>query len=390
MSASALLPGATLGVVGGGQLGRMFALAAARLGYRVHVLAPEADPPAAQVAAAHTRAAYDDGRAVERFAAAVGAVTYEFENIPPQTLRAIAACRPVRPSPEILEIARHRRKEKTFLRDRGIPVTPFLPAAKPADLPAAARALGGVAVLKTSEWGYDGKGQTVFRADDDPEAAWAALGRPDECIVERRIELAGEFSVIVARDAAGGVVFYGPFHNEHRNHILDVTVWEAEPKEAAARPAREIGGAVADAFGLVGLICVECFVAANGEIMVNEIAPRPHNSGHLTIEACSIGQFEQQARVTAGLAAVPPVPRAPAAAMANLLGDLWAGGEPDWSAVLNDPAIALHLYGKREARPGRKMGHLTALADTRAAARARVVAARQGLMRGGARAAAVS
>ncbi len=382
MIAPALLPGATLGVVGGGQLGRMFAMAAARIGYRVHVLAPEEDAPAAQVAAVHTRAAYDDGGAVARFAASVGAVTYEFENIPPATLRAIASRTPVHPGPSLLEITRHRIQEKTFLRDHGIPVTPFLPVSNPSDLPTAARALGGTAVLKTSEWGYDGKGQAVFCHRDDPAAAWAALGGPAECILERRIALAGEFSVIVARDAAGRTVFYGPFQNEHQNHILDVTTWEAEPRGPAARQAREIGQAVADAFGLVGLICVECFVATDGEVMVNEIAPRPHNSGHLTIEACSISQFEQQARVTAGLGAVAPIPRAPAAAMANLLGDLWAGGEPDWAAVLDHPAIAVHLYGKRDARPGRKMGHLTALADSPAAALELVRTARRRLARG--------
>lgn len=381
MNARPLLPGATLGVVGGGQLGRMFAIAAARLGYRVHVLAPEADPPAAQVAAAHTRAAYDDAEAVARFVESVEAVTYEFENIPPETMRQIAERRPVHPAPEVLAITRHRLQEKSFLRDHGIPVTPFMPARSPADLPAAARALGGTVVLKTAEWGYDGKGQTVFREGDDPEAAWKALGRPAECIVERRIELAGEFSVIVARDANGSAVFYGPFHNEHRNHILDVTVWEASPQGPLVKRAREIGAAVAEAFQLVGLLCVECFVDRNSDVMVNEIAPRPHNSGHLTIEACSISQFEQQARLTAGHSAVAPAPRAPAAAMANLLGDLWSGGEPDWSAVLNDARISLHLYGKREARPGRKMGHLTALASAAKEARELVVAARDKLPR---------
>jgi 5-(carboxyamino)imidazole ribonucleotide synthase len=377
MSTAPLAPGATLGVFGGGQLGRMFAQAAARLGYRVHVFAPESDPPAAQSAAHHTRAAYDDLDAVRAFARGVDAVTYEFENVPETTMAAVAESVPVRPDPAVLATARHRIKEKSFLRDHGIPVTPFLKVTAPVDLPGAACDLGGPVVLKTTELGYDGKGQMTYSPDDEPGAAWRALGDPAELIVEQRIDLAGECSVLVARDTGGGTVYYGPFHNVHRRHILDVTTWSADDDSPVAQAARRIGQQTAEALELTGLLCIECFIARDGAVLVNELAPRPHNSGHLTIEACSISQFEQQARLTAGQRAVAPAPRAPAAAMANLLGDGWERGEPDWESVLNDPAVTLHLYGKTEPRVGRKMGHLTALADTPEAARERVVAARR-------------
>ncbi len=371
-----LPPNSRLGVFGGGQLGRMFAQAAARLGYRVTVFAPDEQPPAAQVAAAQVRADYDDLDAVRRFAAEVDAITYEFENVPASAVQAVADRVPVRPGPDLLAITRNRVREKSFLQDKGIAVTPFRRVDTVDELAAAATAFGGNAVVKTTELGYDGKGQCVLDAHTDARTVWSALGAPDELIVEQRIELAGECSVLVARDTAGTSVVYGPFYNTHTRHILDITTWQADDPGPWAQAARAIGTQVADAFQLEGLLCVECFVDARGKVMVNEIAPRPHNSGHLTIEACSISQFEQQARLTAGGAAVEPVPRAPAAAMANLLGDGWANGEPDWPAVWQDPAVTLHLYGKTAARPGRKMGHLTALAHTMAEAQARVENAR--------------
>lgn len=374
-----LPPNATLGVFGGGQLGRMFAQAAARLGYRVAVFAPDDQPPAALVAARHVQAEYADLTAVERFASEVDAVTYEFENVPAATVEAAAARVPVRPSPAILAITRNRVCEKSFLQDHAIPVTPFARVTTSDELAAAVERLGGEAIVKTTELGYDGKGQCAVGAQDDPRAAWQALGRPAELIVEQRISLADECSLLIARDATGQTVVYGPFRNTHANHILDVTTWEAEDTQPWGPAAHAIGQQVADALQLEGLCCVECFVATNGQVMVNEIAPRPHNSGHLTIEACSISQFEQQARLTAGGPAIAPVARAPAAAMANLLGDGWSGGEPDWQRVWQDGAVTLHLYGKSEARPGRKMGHLTALAPTADKARQRVLAARKAL-----------
>ncbi len=380
----ALSPGATLGLFGGGQLGRMFAVAAARLGYAVHVFAPETRPPAAQVAAYHTDAAYTDLDAVRRFAGTVDAVTYEFENVPAETVGAVESLVPVRPGPRILAITRNRITEKSFLRDHGIAVTPFEKAESLEALREQQRAAHAPQVVKTTELGYDGKGQLLLGPADDPAAAWRTLGNPGEVIVEQCIDLAGECSILVARDLDGQTVSYGPFYNTHRQHILDVTIWTADDPSPVAGHARALGQAVADALDLVGLLCVECFIARDGTVMVNEIAPRPHNSGHLTLEACSISQFEQQARLVAGHAAVAPVPRAPAGAMVNLLGDLWAAGEPAWETALADSRITLHLYGKTEARPGRKMGHLTALADTAEDARALVVEARQHLAaRGG-------
>ncbi len=371
--------GSVLGVFGGGQLGRMFAQAAGQLGYPVHVYDPDPRAPAAAVSAQHTRAPYEDLESVRHFASAVEAVTYEFENIPPKSLDAISNAVPVRPDPHILFVTRNRLREKGFLKERGIPVTPFAPAHTPDEARAVMTASRGGVILKTTEWGYDGKGQVSVpnapNADALP-AAWDTLGRPQEVIVEQRIDLAAECSVLIARDAAGRHVLYGPFHNTHRNHILDTVTWTADEDTPLARRAREMGSTVADAFDLVGLLCVELFVARDGAVMVNEIAPRPHNSGHLTIEACSVSQFAQQALLTADHAAQPWSPIAPAAAMANLLGDLWADAEPDWS-VLNDlPDVTLHLYGKAEARPGRKMGHLTALANTADEARERVLRAR--------------
>ncbi len=387
--------GSVLGVFGGGQLGLMFVEAAQALGYRVHVFAPEQDPPAARMAAHHTCAPYEDEQAVHKFAEAVDAVTYEFENIPPETLRMVAEHLPVRPHPDILAVTRNRLREKGFLKERGIPVTPFAAARS---LDEAHSLLEGEAsafaqalrrdepaeprtgfILKTTELGYDGKGQVSVPNAGALPAAWDALGHPAEVIVEQRIVLASECSVLIARDAAGQNVLYGPFHNEHRHHILDITTWTADEDAEGARRAREIGLAVAEALDLIGLICVELFVAREGAVMVNEIAPRPHNSGHLTIEACSVSQFAQQALLAAGHGARQWTAKAPAAAMANLLGDLWVNGEPDWSTLDNLPDVTLHLYGKKEARPGRKMGHLTALAETADAARERMLTARRRL-----------
>lgn len=382
MTCDPLTPGSALAVVGGGQLGRMFAMAAARLGYRVVVLAPEEDPPAAQVAAEHVRADYLDENALLRIADKAQAVTYEFENIPPKALEFLAERTRVCPAPWILAATRQRISEKEFLQKHGIPVTPFRRARSPEDVELTMQKDFDDIIVKTAEWGYDGKGQMAMRAGESAQAVWAELGHPAECIVEKRVDLAEEFSVLVARDVRGHTVFYGPFHNTHCNHILDLTWWRAEETGPIASAAREIAAAVADAFDLVGLICIECFVASDGAIMVNEIAPRPHNSGHLTIEAMTVSQFEQQVRLTAGGTAVEPVARAPAAAMANLLGDLWlrAGGQPKWEKVLNDPRVTLHLYGKHEARPGRKMGHLTALAATSEEARETVLRARESLV----------
>lgn len=381
MSRPPLMPGSILGVLGGGQLGRMFAMAAARLGYRVHVFDPDPDAPAAQVAAAHTVAAYADLAAIDSFGRKVDAVTYEFENVPAASAVALHKLRPVCPSPDILATTRNRLSEKHYLQQHHVPVTPFAAADSPNALRAQAQALGGRVIVKTTELGYDGKGQATFSVSDDASALWSALGDPAEVIVEQRINLKSECSVLVARDQYGNTVVYGPFDNTHANHILDVTTWTASPAPETTRAAQDIGVKVADAFLLEGLLCVECFIDQQNNMMVNEIAPRPHNSGHLTIEAHSISQFEQQVRLTAGQQAIKPVPRAPAAAMVNLLGDLWTNGEPHWQAVWAEPGVALHLYGKKTARPGRKMGHLTALAETPEKAATKLLTVRSALLR---------
>ena len=375
-----LPPGSTIGLLGGGQLGRMFAKAAARLGFHVHVFAPDEESPAAEVSMLHTRASYEDLDAVARFARSVDAITYEFENVLGPTVETADRFAPVRPHTCVLSITRNRLDEKGFLSRNGIPVAPYLPASSAVELEQARRQLGGRAVVKTTAFGYDGKGQSMVHAEEESLPAWSRIGAPAEAIVEQLIPFQGECSMLVARGLTGKTVFFGPFYNEHRNHILDVTTWSAGDDSAVAREAREICRAVADALALDGMICIEFFITEKG-LLVNEIAPRPHNSGHLTLEACSISQFEQQVRMAAGYDPVEPVPRAPAAAMINLLGDLWDAGEPDWSAVLSRPAVSFHLYGKSEPKPGRKMGHLTVLAETPAAAAAAVKDARRTLRR---------
>jgi len=380
-SAKPLPPGSTIGLFGGGQLGRMFAKAAARLGYHVHVFAPEEESPAAEVSLLHTRADYADLEAVERFARSVDAITYEFENVLGPAVETADRFAPVRPHTCVLSVTRNRLTEKGFLKNNGIPVAPFLFAASMDDLERARVELGGSAVVKTTAFGYDGKGQSMVHSSEESGPAWQVIGEPHEAIVEQFIPFEGECSMLVARSMRGKTVCFGPFYNEHRNHILDLTTWSADDESAIACEAREISYAVADALSLDGMICIEFFITASG-LLVNEIAPRPHNSGHLTLEACSISQFEQQVRLAAGYDPVEPEPRAPAAAMVNLLGDLWKNGEPDWAAVLARPNISFHLYGKSTPQPGRKMGHFTVLAETPQSAAEQVLAARSALVRG--------
>ena len=372
-----ILPGATIGVLGSGQLGRMLALAAARMGYHVHTFSPEHDTPTGQVAAREIVAAYDDLDAVRAFARAVQAVTFEFENVPAATAAAAAEYAPVRPSGSVLHTTQHRLREKTFLAAAGLPVTPFRPVRSLADLTAALAELGCPAVLKTAGFGYDGKGQVLIRTPDAAESALATMGG-QEAILEAFVDFAREVSVVAARGLDGTIVDYGLIENTHHNHILDVSVASAPGDPALTRAAREIAHAVLEALDVVGVLCVEFFETRDGCLLINELAPRPHNSGHLTIDACLTSQFEQQLRAACGLPLGAPDLLRPAA-MANLLGDLWAGGEPEWAAACAFPDVKLHLYGKRAARPGRKMGHLTALAATPEEARARVLAARAAL-----------
>lgn len=351
-------PGATIGVMGGGQLGRMFAIAARRMGYRVHIFTPEENSPAAQFADAATVADYKDEAAVSRFAEAVDLVTFEFENIPVETAEWCARRRDVRPSGSVLHIAQHRLREKTFLSGAGIPVAPFRAVHSAHELSDAIEQIGRPAILKTAAFGYDGKGQQTINARDDFEEIWTASSA-DELVLEAAIDFEKEISVIVARSPDGETATFPVCENMHRDHVLDVTVAPARVGRTIADHAAELACSVAEQLGLVGLLAVEMFLKSDGALLVNEIAPRPHNSGHWTIEACVTSQFEQHARAVCGMPLGATDSLQPAA-MANLLGDVWQEGEPNWSAALATPGVHLHLYGKSEPRRRRKMGHLTA------------------------------
>lgn len=382
----AILPGSTIGVLGGGQLGRMFAIAARKMGYRVHTFSPDRDTPTGQVADVEIVAPYEDLDAVRAFAGQVAAVTFEFENVPAATAAAATEFAPVRPSGAVLHVTQNRLREKGFLAERGFPVAPFAPVRSRADLAAALVSIGCPAVLKTAGWGYDGKGQAVIREAEGAPAAWDALGLAAgaetgaEAILEAFVDFSLELSVVAARGEEGAFASWGAFENHHARHILDLTVAPARvPAEVAAR-AVELAREILEALDVVGVLCVELFLTRDGRLLVNELAPRPHNSGHLTFDAAATSQFEQQLRAVCGLPLGSTELYRPAA-MANLLGDLWAAGEPDWAAALSFPEVKLHLYGKVEARPGRKMGHLTALGGTADEAAELVLAARSALAR---------
>ena len=356
-----ILPGAMLGVVGGGQLGRMFVLRARVMGYRVTVLEPDPGSPAGQVADTHLRAAYDDPAALDRLAADCAAVTTEFENVPAGALERLARAVPVRPAAAAVAVAQDRIREKTALVDRGFATAPFRAVTDAAGLDAALAAVPLPAVLKTSRLGYDGKGQATVERREDGAAAFARLGGVP-CVLERRLALERELSVILARGADGAVAAFPVGENRHRDGILETTVVPARVPDAVARDARDLAVRLAESLDYVGVLGVELFVADGGQLYVNEIAPRPHNSGHWTLDACSTDQFEQQVRALCGLPLAEPRLLSPVA-MVNLLGDLWRGGTPRWAEAFRRPGVRLHLYGKTEPRPGRKMGHLNCLAD---------------------------
>jgi 5-(carboxyamino)imidazole ribonucleotide synthase len=374
----ALLPGARLGVLGGGQLGRMFALAARRLGYRVGVLAPGSDGPAGQVADLVVDAAYDDLAAVEDFARQVDVLTFEFENVSAAAVEAAARHVPVRPAGSFLHLTQDRAREKEGLRALGLPTAPFAVLREEDDLAAAAKAIGFPAILKTSSWGYDGLGQRRIEDAGGLAAAWEDLDRLP-CVLEGLVPFVEELSVVGARGVDGDLALYEPVLNRHERHILDLTLCPAPVAAATLDAAHDIARTILEVHEVVGVLCVELFLLADGALVVNEIAPRPHNSGHLTIDAHACSQFEQQVRAVCGLPLGSTARRAPAAAMANLLGDLWLDGTPDWSAVFAAPGVALHLYGKTEARRGRKMGHLTVVDQDLAGAERRALAARAAL-----------
>jgi 5-(carboxyamino)imidazole ribonucleotide synthase len=351
-----LAPGAVIGIIGGGQLGRMSAMAAARLGFATHIFAPEPGGPAAQVAAASTVASYDDAAALARFAAAVDVITFEFENIPAASLALLESLKPVRPSARILGLSQDRLLEKQFLNDAGIATSPWLAVHDEAGLQAAIAELGLPAVLKTTRLGYDGKGQAKLAEPEDAALAFAALA-PKPLVLEGFVDFAAEISVMVARGADGAVVAYDPVENRHKHHILDLTLAPAPLPPDLLAQAQTIARAIAEQLDLVGLLGVEMFVTGTGGLLVNEIAPRPHNSGHWTIDACPVSQFEMHIRAVAGLP-LPPAVRHSDAVMKNLVG-------PEdmalWPAILATPGLIPHHYGKTEARPGRKMGHFTRL-----------------------------
>jgi len=373
-----ILPGAVLGVLGGGQLGRMFTLAARRMGYRVTVFAPDDGTPAGQIAYQEVHAPYEDLEAVERFARGVSVVTFEFENVPAATAEAAARHAPVRPRGELLHTTQDRLREKRALRALGLPTAGFAALEREQDLASAAEAVPGAGVLKTAAWGYDGKGQRRVAGPGELAAAWRELGG-QRAVLEAWVPFEREISVVGARGLDGSVALYEPFENDHADHVLDLTLWPARLPEPTRRRALELARAVLEGLDVVGVLCVEMFLLPGGELVVNELAPRPHNSGHLTIDAHATSQFEQQVRAVCGLPLGSVEPTTPAAAMANLLGDLWADGEPDWAAALAVPGVRLHLYGKQGPRPGRKMGHLTATAATTEEASRRVLAARAAL-----------
>ncbi|MCU1324940.1 MAG: phosphoribosylaminoimidazole carboxylase [Bryobacterales bacterium] len=352
-----ILPGATIGVLGSGQLGRMFAISARRLGYRVHTYSPDRDTPTGQIADIEIDAAYEDLDRVRAFASAVDVVTFEFENVPAPTAEAAEAEAPVRPAGLVLHTTQHRLREKTWLASHGFPVTRFEAIRAGGDLAAVWDGFGP-AILKTAGFGYDGKGQFRVSSLAEAEDAWSAMER-QEAVLEAMVDFEAELSVVAVRGENGDCVFYTPSANSHVAGILDVSVAPGPFSEKIVYEAQEIARALLSQLEVVGVLCIEFFLTKDGRLLINELAPRPHNSGHLTIDACVTSQFEQQLRAVCGLPLGSTEMLRPAA-MANLLGDVWTDGEPNWSAALAMPDVKLHLYGKLEPRPGRKMGHLTA------------------------------
>lgn len=351
-----LPPNSTIGIVGGGQLGRMSAMAAARLGYRCHVLTPEPDSPAGQVAAGVTLGDFEDTQALYDFATRADVITFEFENVSAEGLDLLAVLKPVRPAPATLRISQDRMAEKSFLNSIGVATAPWRPVGSLEELQDAAAALGYPAILKTTRLGYDGKMQALLRSKRDASRAFEELS-PKPLILEEFIDFACEISVIVARGSNGDIAAYDTVENGHREHILDITYAPARIPEATAAAAQAIARRVAEALELVGLLALEMFVAADGRVLANEIAPRPHNSGHWTIDACAASQFESHIRAVAGLP-LAPATRHSDAVMKNLVGPEEAAL---WPQILATPGLIPHLYGKRDARAGRKMGHVTRL-----------------------------
>jgi 5-(carboxyamino)imidazole ribonucleotide synthase len=367
-----VVPPATIGMLGGGQLGRYALMAARTMGYRTVVLEPDPSAPAGALADEHLVAAYDDTAALDHMASTCAVVTTEFENPPAAAMHRLAEAVLVRPSASAVEVAQDRRIEKRTLAAAGVPVGPFAVIDSDDDLPMSAATVGFPAILKTARLGYDGKGQVAVGSPDELVAAWRSLGGVP-CVLEQRLALRQEISVLVARSPDGATVAYPLAENVHVGGILDLTVVPARVRDTIADAAVELASRIAETLDYIGVLAVEMFLVDDGaphgeesglRLLVNEIAPRPHNSGHWTLDGARTDQFAQQIRAVCGVGLGSTEMVAPAAAMVNLLGDRWGNGEPDWAAVLAHPDAALHLYGKAEARPGRKMGHITVLADS--------------------------
>ncbi|MES2463072.1 MAG: 5-(carboxyamino)imidazole ribonucleotide synthase [Armatimonadota bacterium] len=372
-------PGSTIGILGDGQLGRMLAIAARQMGYEVQVLGPNGpDSPAGQIASRQVVADYTDQEAVKAFARAVDVVTYEFENVSAESIKTILSeGKPARPGANVLYTTQNRLREKRFLQSIGCATAPFAAVTSENDIAVAVEVTGLPGVLKTAGSGYDGKGQRVVRTIEETAAAWEELGRVD-CVLEGFVDFAWEGSIVAARGVDGSYADFGLVKNDHSHHILDVTEVPAPSvTPELSQKASMIARSILQELDVVGVLCVELFVTAEGTLRVNELAPRPHNSGHFTIDACVTSQFEQQLRAVCGLPLGDPSLLGRGAAMANLLGDVWTDHTPDWSGMMTDfPDVKLHLYGKAEAKPGRKMGHLTVSGKTGAEAAERVRQAR--------------
>jgi 5-(carboxyamino)imidazole ribonucleotide synthase len=345
-------PGSTIGIVGGGQLGRMLARAASRMGYKTHIFTPDKDSPASHVATKTTIGAYQDTMALRDFGQSVDVVTFEFENIPAETLEMLDQIVAVRPKPSVLFTTRHRLREKEFIRAQGIHTAPFAPVRNDEELASALATIGTPAILKTTELGYDGKGQVMIKKASEANAAWTKLGKT-ECILEGFVEFTAEASIIVARSTLGEARCYPLVQNIHRDHILHKTIAPAPFIDTYQAEATQIAKTLAEALDVVGLLAVELFVT-NGGLVVNELAPRPHNSGHWTMEGAPTSQFEQHIRAICGWALGDTTAHRPCE-MINLLGDDWL----QWQEYAKNPQAHVHLYGKTESRPGRKMGHVT-------------------------------
>jgi len=364
-----VLPGGVIGILGGGQLGRMLSQAAARLGYRVQIYEPQANSPAGEISCKEVNAPYEDIASLTAFAGECDVVTYEFENVPAAPLKAIGHLTQLYPDWRVLETAQNRSREKNWLKAGGFAHARFAEVPAGGDIAAGVREVGIPCVVKTADFGYDGKGQVKVLHGGDLEKAQKAFPA-QACVIEQWVDFSVEISVVVARSAGGEMRVFPPSENIHANHILDLSIVPARVPDTVLRKAEKTAREIAEKIGLVGVMGVELFVTKAGDVLVNELAPRTHNSGHYTIDACVTSQFEQQVRAICGLplgdvGLISPV------VMVNILGDAWGCGAtgqnpiaPDWARLLAEPAVRLHLYGKTEPRPGRKMGHFTVMAES--------------------------